>query len=78
MIEILQTFAAGITFAIGVGVGAMLCRMATKDRQSDSFDASIIATQKRMEDRLSGSLYCHQRMADAMAAIVEELRERQY
>ena len=65
MIEILHNFFAGITFAAGVTVGAVLCRIATKEGRKEMVD-DVKASHARIEERLLGSLKCHERMAVAM------------
>ena len=65
MVEILHNFFAGITFAAGVTVGAVLCRIATKEGRKELTD-DVKASHTRIEERLLGSLKCHERMAVAM------------
>lgn len=65
MIELLHNFFAGMTFAAGVTVGAVLCRIATKEGRKEVAD-DVKASHARIEERLLGSLKCHERMAAAM------------
>ena len=65
MLEILHNFFAGITFAAGVTVGAVLCRIATKEGRKELTD-DVRVSHARIEERLLGSLKCHERMAVAM------------
>lgn len=65
MIELLHNFLAGITFAAGVTVGAVLCRIATKQGSKELTD-DVKASHARIEERLIDSLRCHERIALAM------------
>lgn len=65
MLEILHNFFAGITFAAGITVGAILCRIATKEGRKELPD-EVKSRHAVIEERLSGSLKCHERMAVAM------------
>ena len=69
--ELLHNFFAGITFAAGVTVGAVLCRIATKEGRKELTD-DVRASHARIEERLLGSLKCHERMAAAMEVMARK------
>ena len=71
MIEILHNFFAGITFALGVTVGAVLCRIASKEGRTEMVD-TVKSSHERIEERLRMSLKCHERIAGAMEAIAQK------
>lgn len=71
MIDILHSFFAGITFAVGVTVGALLCRIATKEGRKEMAN-EVRESHARIEERLLGSLKCHERMAVAMETMARK------
>ena len=70
MIDILHSFFAGITFAVGVTVGALLCRIATKEGRKELTD-DVKASHARIEERLLGSLLCHERIATSLELLTK-------
>lgn len=70
MIDILNTFLSGITFALGVALGAVLCRMATKDGRKETAE-EVREINNKIHDRLNSSLLCHERMALSLEALVD-------
>lgn len=77
MIEIIHTFFAGITFSVGVVIGALLCRMATEKGRKEIREETREINEK-IHARLNASLACHERMADAMETMIELKRKDSY
>ena len=71
MIEILHNFFAGITFAAGVTFGAVLCRIATNEGRRGMLD-DVKTSHRQIEERLLGSLKCHERMAIALEIMAQK------
>jgi uncharacterized membrane-anchored protein YhcB (DUF1043 family) len=71
MIDILHSFGAGIAFAVGVTVGAILCRIATREGRKEITD-DWKQHQAKVEDRLSKYVVESGRMATALEMIAKD------
>jgi len=70
MWDMLYAFGIGISFSVGVMIGATLCRIATKEGRKDMM-ASVEAHNKMVEERLSKSIFQHTRIADSLSHLVD-------
>jgi len=68
MIDYLHAFGIGIAFSVGVVTGATLCTLATRQGRKEAAD-EMRKHFAQVEERLTGSLACHQRMAHVMEAL---------
>jgi len=75
MIEILNSLFAGITFSVGVVIGALLCRMATEKGRKEAMEESRDINRK-IHDRLDRSLECHERLACAAEEALDIQRNK--
>jgi uncharacterized membrane-anchored protein YhcB (DUF1043 family) len=66
--NIIDPFVSGIAFAVGVTVGALLCRLATKQGRQAVSD-EIADYHNRVEERLQKSLLVHTEMARGISRI---------
>lgn len=71
MIDILHSFGAGIAFAVGVTVGAILCRIATREGRKEITD-DWKQHQTKVEERLSKYVVESGRMAAALEMIAKD------
>ena len=75
MWDMLYAFGIGISFSVGVIVGAALCRMATKEGRKDEM-AAWQKHRDEVEERLGKTVFEQGRIADAIASIAEKEIER--
>lgn len=71
MIEVLHSFAMGITFALGVAIGAYLCAVASKIGGTQ-FRKDWQEHYRRTEERLCKTVEVQTRIADALEKLTKK------
>lgn len=71
MIEILHTFAAGISFAVGAFVGGMICLTIVQASQK-KFREDLANHYRTTEERLGESMKAHVRIAECLEKLTKE------
>ncbi len=73
MMEYLHAFAVGISFTVGVTVGAILCRLATREGLREMRQIAAENSQ-RIEERLAKYVTHTERIAVALETLTREKR----
>lgn len=71
MWDMLYAFGIGISFSVGICVGAFLCRIATKEGRKDEMEAWK-KHREEVEERLGKTVFEQGRIADAITLIAEK------
>ena len=71
MVDIIYTFGIGISFALGIGIGAYLCRLAILQGRKD-VDEGIVFHNKMVESRLKKYVEHTDRIASALEKLIDK------